>query len=180
MEETERFFSKERTLPLNLQNKQISLVGLSIYGRKDDLEAERRPPSILGSVGACGKGECQKMQYLMLIYHEEKQWAELPEAEKQKVYEDFRALREDLEPKDKFKGGNALQTTATAATVRVRNGQHSITDGPFAETKEQLGGYILVDAKDREEALAIAARIPIAKTGSIEVRAVLPPVEAQR
>lgn len=115
------------------------------------------------------------MQYLMLIYHEEKQWAELPEAEKQKVYESFRELREDLSGKDKFKGGNALQATATAATLRLRNGQRSVTDGPFAETKEQLGGYILVEANDQDEALAIAARIPIAKTGSIEVRAVMPP-----
>lgn len=115
------------------------------------------------------------MQYLMLIYHEEKQWEELPESEKQKVYGGFRALREDLEPKEKFKGGNALQPTTTAATVRIRNGRQSVTDGPFAETKEQLGGYILVDANNQEEALAIAARIPIAKTGSIEVRPVMPP-----
>lgn len=114
----------------------------------------------------------------MLIYHEERQWAELPEAEKQKVYEGFRVLREDLEPREKFKGGNALQPTPTAATVRVRNGKRSVTDGPFAETKEQLGGYILVEAKDHEEALAIAARIPIAKSGSIEVRPVMPPQQA--
>ena len=115
------------------------------------------------------------MQYLMLIYHEEKQWAELAEAEKQKVYDGFRELREDLSGKDKFKGGNALQPTSIATTVRLRNGQKSVTDGPFAETKEQLGGYILVEANDQDEALAIAARIPIAKTGSIEVRPVVPP-----
>jgi len=118
------------------------------------------------------------MQYLMLIYHDEKQWAELAEPEKQKVYGGFRELREDLEPKEKFKGGNALQPTATAATVRLRDGQRSVTDGPFAETKEQLGGYILVDANDQEEALAIAAKIPIAKTGSIEVRPVMPTQQA--
>ena len=114
------------------------------------------------------------MQYLLLIYHDEKQWDELPEAEKQKVYGGFRELREDLEPKGKFKGGNPLQATSTAATVRLRNGQKSVTDGPFAETKEQLAGYILVDANDQDEALAIAARIPIARTGSIEVRPVMP------
>ena len=116
------------------------------------------------------------MQYLLLIYHDEKQWDELPEAEKQKVYGGFRELREDLEPKGKFKGANPLQATSTAATVRLRNGQRSVTDGPFAETKEQLAGYILVDANDQDEALAIAARIPIAKTGSIEVRPVMPAV----
>jgi hypothetical protein len=127
--------------------------------------------------GESDKGECDKMQYLMLIYHTEKQWAELPETERQQVYGGFRELREDLSGKDKFKGGNALQPTSTAATVRLRNGQKSVTDGPFAETKEQLGGYILVDANDQDEALAIAARIPIAKTGSIEVRPVAPPAE---
>lgn len=114
------------------------------------------------------------MQYLLLIYHDEKKWDELPEAEKQNVYGGFLELRKDLEPKGKFKGGNPLQATSTAATVRLRNGQRSVTDGPFAETKEQLAGYILVDANGLDEALAIAARIPIARTGSVEVRPVMP------
>src|SRR5262245_34182175 len=113
------------------------------------------------------------MQYLLLIYHNEKQWAELNEDGKQQVYSGFQALREDLQQKNKFQGGNALQPTSTGVTVRIRNGKRSVTDGPFAETKEQLGGYILVDADSKEEALAVAARIPIAQTGSIEVRAVV-------
>ena len=113
------------------------------------------------------------MQYLLLIYHNEKQWAELNEEGKQRVYSGFQALREDLQQKDKFKGGNALQPTSAAVTVRLRSGNRSVTDGPFAETKEQLGGYIMVEADSREEALAVAARIPIAQTGSIEVREVV-------
>jgi hypothetical protein len=148
------------------KKRQESFTVMSISGWLERLTGESK------------KGEGRKqMQYLMLIYHTEKQWAALAETEKQKVYGGFRELREDLSGKDKFIGGNALQPTSTAATVRLRNGQKSVTDGPFAETKEQLGGYILVDASDQEEALAIAARIPIAKTGSIEVRPVAPRVE---
>ena len=114
------------------------------------------------------------MQYLLLVYHDEQQWEKLTEAEKQKMYGGYRGLRQDLEKKDKFKGGGQLQSTATATTVRLRNGKRSVTDGPFAETKEQLGGYILIEANDQDDALAIAARIPSAETGSIEVRPVMP------
>jgi hypothetical protein len=114
------------------------------------------------------------MQYLLLIYHDEEQWEALTEPEKQKLYGGYRGLREDLEKKDKFKGGHQLQSTSTATTVRLRNGNKSVTDGPFAETKEQLGGYILVEAEDQDDVLAIAARIPSAETGSIEVRPVMP------
>jgi hypothetical protein len=113
------------------------------------------------------------MQYLMLIYHDEGRWDALTEAEREKVYAGFRALREELQTGGKFIGGNQLQPTSTATTVRVRNGKTGVTDGPFAETKEQLGGYFLVEAKDLDDALAIAARIPSAATGSIEVRPVV-------
>jgi hypothetical protein len=113
------------------------------------------------------------MQYLLLIYHDEEQWEKLPEPEKQKFYEGYRELRLDLQAQEKFKGANPLQPTTTATTVRRRNGKTSVTDGPFAETKEQLGGYILVEARDKDEALAIAARIPSAKMGSVEVRPVV-------
>ncbi len=109
------------------------------------------------------------MQYLLLIYHAESQWNAIPEADKQGIYSHYRALREDLEQNGKYKGGNQLQSIATATTVRVRDGKKSFTDGPFAETKEQLGGYILVEAKDLDEALTIATRIPGAQTGSVEV-----------
>jgi hypothetical protein len=119
------------------------------------------------------------MEYLLLIYHSENQFESLSEAELQKMYSGYRELREDLEHKGKFKGSNQLQGTATATTVRVRNGKQSVTDGPFAETKEQLGGYILVDAKDMEEAKAIAARIPSVHSGSIEVRPVVARPQSQ-
>ncbi|MBZ5506677.1 MAG: YciI family protein [Acidobacteriia bacterium] len=115
------------------------------------------------------------MQYLLLIYHNEEQWENLPEPEKQKCYEGYRELRLDLEAKEKFKGANPLQPTSTATTVRLCNGKKLVTDGPFAETKEQLAGYILVEARDQDDASAIAARIPSAKMGSIEVRPVRTP-----
>jgi len=119
------------------------------------------------------KGDKSKMQYLLLIYHDEKQWEKLSEPEKEKLYSGYKELRQDLEAKEKFKGSNRLQDTPMAATVRVRNGKQTVTDGPFAETKEQLAGYILVEAKDKDDALAMAARIPSAKMGSIEVRPIL-------
>jgi len=115
------------------------------------------------------------MEYLLLIYHNEPQFEARTEAERQKMYAEYRELIQDLEKNGKLKGSNQLQATSTATTVRVRNGKQSITDGPFAETKEQLGGYFLVDAKDMEEAKAIAARIPSVHGGSIEVRPVVPP-----
>ena len=115
------------------------------------------------------------MEYLLLIYHTESQFESRTEPERQKMYSDYRELIQDLEKNGKLKGANQLQSTATATTVRVRNGKQSITDGPFAETKEQLGGYFLVDARDMEEAKAIAARIPSVQAGSIEVRPIVPP-----
>ncbi|HEX4605562.1 MAG TPA: YciI family protein [Candidatus Angelobacter sp.] len=114
------------------------------------------------------------MQYLLLIHHDEDQWEKLTESEKQKLYGGYRELRLDLEKKDKFVGGSQLQPTSTATTVRIRDGKRAITDGPFAETKEQLAGYILVEADDQDDALAIAARIPSAETGAIVVRPVVP------
>ena len=120
------------------------------------------------------------MEYLMLIYHTEGQFEALSEAERQKMYSEYGELRRDLEQKGQLKGGNQLQSTATATTVRVRDGKQSVTDGPFAETKEQLGGYFLVEAKDMEEAKAIAARIPsVSRGGSIEVRPVVARPQSQ-
>jgi hypothetical protein len=115
------------------------------------------------------------MQYLLLIYHDELQWERLSEPKKETVYGGFRRLREDLERKSQIKGANKLQPTSMATTIRVRDGKTSVTDGPFAETKEQLAGYFLVEAADQQDAVDIAARIPVAQTGSIEVRPVMPP-----
>ncbi|HET9178458.1 MAG TPA: YciI family protein [Terriglobia bacterium] len=108
------------------------------------------------------------MQYLLLIYENEKRFAKgYPEAE----LAEYRAFGKEFAPA--IKGGNALQPTHTAATVRVRNGNTQTTDGPFAETKEQLGGFYLVEARDREEAAAMAAKIPGARFGSVEVRPIM-------
>ena len=113
------------------------------------------------------------MQYLMLIYHSEAGFEKTTETDKAAMYQEFGQLREDLSAKGQFLGGNQLAATTTATTVRVRDGKRVVTDGPFAETKEQLGGYFLVNANDLDEAIAIAARIPSARNGTIEVRSVV-------
>ena len=113
------------------------------------------------------------MQYLLLIYESEAQWDAIKEPDKQQIYKQYRELSQDLQKTGKYIGGHQLQPISTATTVRARNGKTAVTDGPFAETKEQLGGYYLVEAKDLDDALAIAARIPSSRTGSIEVRPVV-------
>ncbi len=110
------------------------------------------------------------MQYLLLIYEAESEWNAISEAGKQKIYQEYGALTQDLKKNGNYIGGHQLQPVSTATTVREPNGKKSVIDGPFAETKEQLGGFYMVEAKDLDEALAIAARIPSARTGSIEVR----------
>jgi hypothetical protein len=110
------------------------------------------------------------MKYMLLIYHDEQSWDAITEAERQQVYLDYRNLRSELESRGQFLSGSELQPITTATTVRVRDGKELVTDGPFAETHEQLGGYFLIEAKDLDEATSIAARIPSARTGTIEVR----------
>ena len=114
------------------------------------------------------------MQYLLLIYNNEQNWLQLNEADRTALSADYRTFTESIAKSGHYKGGNALQPTSTATTVRVRSGKRSTTDGPFAETREHLGGYYLVDAKDLDEAIGLAERIPGAKTGAIEVRPILP------
>ena len=113
------------------------------------------------------------MNYLLLIYHDEKAFAALTEDDRQALYLEFRQLREELTKRGVFLGGSQLKPTVTASSVRVRDGKPLITDGPFAETKEQLGGYFLIEAQDTAEANAVAARIPSARLGTIEVRALI-------
>jgi hypothetical protein len=113
------------------------------------------------------------MEYLLLIFENEKGWEAKPEAEKGAIYGEYMAFTEDIRKNGKYKDGRPLQPTATATTVRVKNGKPLTTDGPFAETKEQLGGFYLVEAKDLDEAISLAARIPSARWGSIEVRPVM-------
>ncbi|MEO7732710.1 MAG: YciI family protein [Kofleriaceae bacterium] len=113
------------------------------------------------------------MQYLLLIYDSEKAMSAMSEADRNQLRTDYTAFTKEIVASGHFVGGDALQPVHTATTVRVRDGKTSTTDGPFAETREQLGGYYMVEAKDLDEANAIAARIPSAKNGSIEVRPVM-------
>ena len=110
------------------------------------------------------------MRYMLLIYDDEAAWDAVPEEEKGPIFGEYMALSADLKAKGKHLAGDPLQPTSTATTVRVREGKTLTTDGPFAETKEQLGGYYLVEAADLDEAIALAARIPGARYGSVEVR----------
>src|SRR6185295_12578640 len=110
------------------------------------------------------------MKYMLLIYHDEHRWNELSETERQQIYGEYRKLRTELQSREQFLNGSQLQPATTATSVRVRDGKELVTDGPFAETHEQLGGYFLVEAENLDEATSIAARIPSAKTGTIEVR----------
>lgn len=112
------------------------------------------------------------MKYLCLIYGEEAQWTTRPEADKKKVMNEFVAFTDGIRDSGHLVGFNRLHFTDAARTVRIRDGRVSSTDGPFAETKEQLGGYYLLEAENIDEAAAIAARIPAAHFGSVEIRPV--------
>ena len=113
------------------------------------------------------------MKYLCLIYENEKNWETMPQSDAEAIMNEYFAFTEDIRKSGKYVAGEALQPTPTATTVRVRNGKISTTDGPFVETKEQLGGFYLIDAKDLNDAIQVAARIPSARLGSIEVRPVV-------
>jgi hypothetical protein len=114
------------------------------------------------------------MNYLLLIYTNEQQYANMSEEALGKLSQEYGEFTKSLVQSGKFKAADRLKPTSTASTVRVRDGKTATTDGPFAETREQLGGYYMVDAKDLDEAIAIAARLPSARHGSIEVRPVWP------
>jgi hypothetical protein len=113
------------------------------------------------------------MQYLLMIYQNEAESGKMDAAARKNVTAEYGAFTQSIIQSGHFKAGDGLQPTSTATTVRVRDGKALTTDGPFAETREQLAGYYLVEAKDLDTALAIAARIPGAKTGSVEVRPVM-------
>jgi hypothetical protein len=110
------------------------------------------------------------MEYILLIYNSEAEDRKIPPAEYRAIYSEYMKFTQELDASGKNRGGNPLEGVSTATAVRVRNGKTLVTDGPFAETKEQLGGYYLVDAKDLDDAIAIAAKIPGARYGTIEVR----------
>jgi hypothetical protein len=113
------------------------------------------------------------MKYMLLIYDDEKVWSNFSEAERRKLFGEYMQFREQIRSSGHHLAGAPLQPTATARSVRVREGKRLVTDGPFAETREQLGGYYLIEAKNLDEAIGIAARIPSARLGTIEVRPVL-------
>ena len=110
------------------------------------------------------------MKYLCLIYDDEKLVAKMSKAEMDTFMGDYFAFTENAKKSGHYRAGDALQPVHTATTVRVRGGKVSTTDGPFAETKEQLGGYYMIEAKDLNDAIQVASKIPSAKTGSVEVR----------
>jgi hypothetical protein len=112
------------------------------------------------------------MQYLCLIYQDELALQNRPKAELDRIYAEYLDFTADISKAGRLVGVNRLQPARTAATVRVRDGNVVTTDGPFAETKEQLGGYYLIEARDLNEAIQTAARIPSARFGSVEVRPV--------
>ena len=113
------------------------------------------------------------MKYVLLIYDEEKTWENMTADETRVMMPEYFAFTQSIKEAGQYRAGEALQPTATATTVRVRGGKLQTTDGPFAETREQLGGFYLVDAANLDEAIALAARIPSARLGSIEVRPVV-------
>ena len=112
------------------------------------------------------------MQYLLLIYADEAIWETLSDDERRAIYGEYSQLNNDLRERGKFVGGDELQPVATATTVRLRDGNTLVSDGPFAETKEALGGYYLIEADSLDEAIEWAARIPSARQGTIEIRPV--------
>jgi hypothetical protein len=113
------------------------------------------------------------MKYLCLIYEDEKIGAGMTQPEMEKFIGEYYAFGESIQQSGHYVAGDALQPVQTATTVRVRGGKVSTTDGPFAETKEQLGGYYLIEARDLNDAIQVASRIPSARHGSVEVRPIM-------
>ena len=110
------------------------------------------------------------MKYMLLIYHDE---LALSEVDREECYKESTELAHQLKANGQFLSANPLQPISLATSIRVRDGKQLITDGPFAETREQLGGYYLVDVTDLDEAIGIAARIPMARKGTIEIRPII-------
>jgi hypothetical protein len=118
------------------------------------------------------------MKYMLLIYHEEQSWDTMSQQERQSIYEEYGQFTQEIIASGHHVAGSELHPSATATSVRIRDGKQLATDGPFAETKEQLAGYYLIEAKDLDEAIGIAARVPSARGGTIEVRPVSETAEA--
>jgi hypothetical protein len=112
------------------------------------------------------------MKYMLMICRDEQVWGKLSLAEQQQIYAETLALSEELTARGQYLGGLPLHPSPSATSVRVRDGKRLVTDGPFAETREQLGGYMLIDVEDLDAAIAIAARVPLARTSTVEIRPV--------
>jgi len=110
------------------------------------------------------------MKYMLLVYTNEKTWSD---GDREDCYNESTRLTHELHAKGQYLGASPLCPVATATSVRVRDGKRQVTDGPFAETHEQLGGFFMIEAKDLDEAIAVAARIPGARKGTVEVRPVM-------
>ena len=110
------------------------------------------------------------MKYMLLIYDEERAWSKLTPADQQAMMAEYRQFTESLKAAGQYVSGSQLHPVSAASSVRIREGKRLVTDGPFAETREQLGGYYLVNCANLDEALALAARVPSARFGTIEVR----------
>jgi len=112
------------------------------------------------------------VKYMLLICRDEPTWEKLSVTERQQIYTEMLQLSQELTSRGQYLAGHPLQPSSSATSVRVRDGKRIVIDGPFAETREQLGGYMIIDVKDLDEAIAIAARIPLARTSTIEIRPV--------
>ena len=110
------------------------------------------------------------MKYILLIYDEEQKWGTMSQAEQQAMMMEYRKFSEEIKASGHYVSGSQLAPISSATSVRLRDGKRLVTDGPFAETREQLGGYYLVQAADLDEATSLASRIPSARLGTIEVR----------
>lgn len=113
------------------------------------------------------------MQYVLLIYQSEAEWEKLNEKERAAISLEYGQFYRSIRQSGQFRAGNELKPASSATTVRIRNDKRLVTDGPFAETKEQLVGFFAIEAKDLDEAISIAARIPSARFGAVEVRPVV-------
>jgi hypothetical protein len=109
---------------------------------------------------------------MLLICRDEESWAKLSTSERQDVYGEMLKLAEELTGRGQYLGGSPLHLSSSATSVRIRKGKPLVTDGPFAETREQLGGYMLIDVPDLDAAIAVASRVPLARTSTVEIRPV--------
>ena len=114
------------------------------------------------------------MRYLCLIYSDESMWQKAPKSDLDKMMSEYKAFGDGIKKSGHYVGGARLEPTHAATSIRIRNGKTSTTDGPFAETKEQLGGFYLIEGRDLNDAIQVASRIPGAKVGTIEVRPIAP------